>query len=147
MTRDTRLSLIMVRYVTSLILNLPPWSLVHVTDNVVLIVVVVCIFAAGGGGGDGERDVQMGSGLYERIIGDRWLSMLQISNQVLTIPGSNIGFDMEQAPYDDDNGIWTGWGWSYLNLKHPENFKFWMNSGTFFWNFAALRFFTRRKPF
>lgn len=72
-------------------------------------------------------DVQMGSGLYERIVGDRWLSMLQISNQVLTIPGSNIGFDMEQAPYDDDNGIWAGWGWSYLTLNHPRDFKFWMS--------------------
>lgn len=72
-------------------------------------------------------DVQMGSGLYERMIGDRWLSMLQISNQVLTIPGSNIGFDMEQPPFDDDNGIWTGWGWSYLELQHPQNFKFWMS--------------------
>jgi len=70
-------------------------------------------------------DVQMGSGMYERIIGDRWLTMLQVSNQVLTIPGSNIGFDMEQASFDDDNGIWVGWGWSYLALEHPKNYKFW----------------------
>ena len=47
--------------------------------------------------------------------------------KVLTIPGSNIGFDMEQAPYDDDNGIWAGWGWSYLTLNHPRDFKFWMS--------------------
>lgn len=72
-------------------------------------------------------DVQMGSGLYERIVGDRWLAMLQISNRVLTVPGSNIGFDMEQAPFDDDNGIWAGWGWSYLTFNHPQNFKFWMS--------------------
>lgn len=72
-------------------------------------------------------DVQMGSGMYERIIGDRWLTMLQISNQVLTIPGSNIGFDMEQASFDNDNGIWVGWGWSYLALEHPKDYKFWIS--------------------
>jgi hypothetical protein len=72
-------------------------------------------------------DVQMGSGLYERIIGDKWLNMIQISNKVLTIPGSNIGFDMEQDPYVEDNGIWVGWGWSYLNLDHPRGYKFWMS--------------------
>ena len=72
-------------------------------------------------------DVQMGSGMYERIVGDRWLAMIQVSNQVLTIPGSNIAFDMEQPAFEDDNGIWTGWGWSYLNLQHPRDFKFWMS--------------------
>ena len=72
-------------------------------------------------------DVQMGSGMYERIVGDRWLAMIQVSNQVLTIPGSNIAFDMEQPAYEDDNGIWTGWGWSYLDLQHPRDFKFWMS--------------------
>ena len=72
-------------------------------------------------------DVQMGSGMYERIVGDRWLAMVQVSNQVLTIPGSNIAFDMEQPSFDDDNGIWTGWGWSYLDLEHPRDFKFWMS--------------------
>jgi hypothetical protein len=72
-------------------------------------------------------DVQMGSGMYERIIGDKWLNMIQISNKVLTIPGSNIAFDMEQNPYDEDNGIWVGWGWSYLNLDHPRGYKFWMS--------------------
>jgi len=75
----------------------------------------------------GCSDVQMGSGLYERIIGDKWLNMIQISNKVLTIPGSNIAFDMEQNPYDEDNGIWVGWGWSYLNLDHPRGYKFWMS--------------------
>ncbi len=72
-------------------------------------------------------DVQMGSGLYERIVADKWLHMIQISNQVLTVPGSNIAFDMEQDPYTDDNGIWVGWGWSYLNLDHPRNYKFWLS--------------------
>jgi hypothetical protein len=73
------------------------------------------------------NDVQMGSGLYERFIGDKWLTMIQISNQVLTVPGVNIAFDMEQQPYENDNGIWIGSGWSYLNLDHPRNFKFWMS--------------------
>ena len=72
-------------------------------------------------------DVQMGSGLYERIIGDKWLNMIQISNKLLTIPGSNIGFDMEQDPYTEDNGIWVGYGWSNLNLDHPREYKFWMS--------------------
>jgi hypothetical protein len=34
---------------------------------------------------------------------------------------------MEQPPFDEDNGIWTGWGWSYLELNHPRDFKFWMS--------------------
>lgn len=53
--------------------------------------------------------------------------MIQISNQVLTVPGVNIAFDMEQQPYENDNGIWIGSGWSHLNLDHPRNFKFWMS--------------------
>jgi len=72
-------------------------------------------------------DVQMGSGLYERYLGDKWLNMVQISNKILTIPGSNIAFDMEQNPYVDDNGIWIGWGWSYLDLDHPRNYRFWLS--------------------
>ncbi len=72
-------------------------------------------------------DVQMGSGLYERIVADKWLHMFQISNTVLTIPGSNIAFDMEQDPFDMENGIWVGWGWSYLNLDHPRGYKFWLS--------------------
>lgn len=80
--------------------------------------------------GDGYHicnDVQMGSGLYGVYIGDRWLNMVQISNQVLFIPGSNIAFDMLQNPHQLDNGIWAGWGWSYLNLAHPRDYKFWMS--------------------
>ena len=73
------------------------------------------------------NDVQMGSGLYGVFIGDRWLNMVQISNQVLTIPGSNIAFDMNQNPNEDENGIWTGWGWTYLNFDHPRDYKFWMS--------------------
>ena len=73
------------------------------------------------------NDVQMGSGLYERVIGDKWLTMIQISNKVLTVPGVNIAFDMEQQPFENDNGIWIGSGWSYLNLNHPREFKFWMS--------------------
>ena len=73
------------------------------------------------------NDVQMGSGLYERFLGDKWLAMIQISNKVLTVPGVNIAFDMEQEEHQSDNGIWIGSGWSYLNLDHPRNFKFWMS--------------------
>jgi len=73
------------------------------------------------------NDVTMGGGLYERVLGDKWLTMLQISNKVLTVPGMNIAFDMEQASHDDNNGIWIGSGWSYLNLDHPRDFKFWMS--------------------
>mgnify|MGYP005644142867 FL=1 len=73
------------------------------------------------------NDVQMGSGLYERFIGDKWLTMVQISNQVLSVPGVNIAFDMEQNSHADDNGIWIGSGWSYLNLNHPRDFKFWIS--------------------
>ena len=69
----------------------------------------------------------MGSGLYERFIGDKWLTMIQISNRVLSVPGVNIAFDMEQNPHADDNGIWIGSGWSYLNLNHPRDFKFWIS--------------------
>ncbi len=53
--------------------------------------------------------------------------MIQISNKLLTITGSNIGFDMEQDPYTEDNGIWVGYGWSNLNLDHPREYKFWMS--------------------
>jgi len=73
------------------------------------------------------NDVAVGSGLYERILGDKWLSMLQLSNRVLTVPGVNIAFDMEQEPFENDNGIWVGYGWSYLNLDHPSGFKFWLS--------------------
>ena len=75
----------------------------------------------------GCNDVQMGSGLYERFIGDRWLTMTQISNAILSVPGVNIAFDKNQAPYTKDNGIWVGSGWTYLDLNHPRDFKFWMS--------------------
>jgi hypothetical protein len=83
-----------------------------------------------GGIGDAYHscnDVQMGSGLYERFIGDRWLTMVQISNKVLTVPGVNIAFDKDQEPYEANNGIWQGYGWTYLNLDHPRDFKYWMS--------------------
>lgn len=73
------------------------------------------------------NDVQMGSGLYERFLGDRWLTMVQISNTVLSVPGVNIAFDKDQEPYEADNGIWLGSGWTYLNLDHPRDFKYWMS--------------------
>ncbi|WNC70906.1 hypothetical protein RGQ13_12265 [Thalassotalea psychrophila] len=73
------------------------------------------------------NDVSMGGGLYDVVLGDKWLTLLQISNKVLTVPGMNIGFDKEQSPYHDDNGIWIGSGWSYLNLDHPRDFKFWLS--------------------
>jgi hypothetical protein len=73
------------------------------------------------------NDVQMGSGLYERFIGDRWLTMTQISNAILSVPGVNIAFDKNQAPFTKDNGIWVGSGWTYLDLNHPRDFKFWMS--------------------
>ncbi len=73
------------------------------------------------------NDVQMGSGLYESFLGDRWLTMIQISNAILSVPGVNIAFDKDQTPYTEDNGIWIGSGWTYLNLNHPRDFKFWMS--------------------
>jgi len=73
------------------------------------------------------NDVAVGGGLYGRVLGDKWLTMLQFSNQVLTVPGLNIAFDMEQDSYEEDNGIWVGYGWSYLNLDHPKNYKFWLS--------------------
>jgi len=73
------------------------------------------------------NDVTMGGGLYERVLGDKWLTMLQFSNQVLTVPGLNIAFDMEQNAHEEDDGIWVGSGWSYLNLDHPEGYKFWLS--------------------
>jgi hypothetical protein len=73
------------------------------------------------------NDVQMGSGLYERFLGDRWLTMVQISNKVLSVPGVNIAFDKDQEPYEADNGIWLGSGWTNLNLDHPRNFNYWMS--------------------
>lgn len=72
-------------------------------------------------------DVGMGGGIYERVLGDRWLNMVQISNRVLYGAGVNVAFDKEQEPYEDDNGIWAGSGWSYLNFDHPRDFKFWMS--------------------
>ena len=73
------------------------------------------------------NDVQMGSGLYERFLGDKWLTMVQISNKVLSVPGVNIAFDKDQEPYEADNGIWLGSGWTNLNLDHPRDFKYWMS--------------------
>lgn len=73
------------------------------------------------------NDVQSGRGLYDFNLGDRWLRMIQISNQILSVPGVNIAFDKDQPPYDDDNGIWIGWGWTYLDLDHPRDYKFWMS--------------------
>ncbi|GAB5455525.1 MAG: hypothetical protein Hens2KO_17540 [Henriciella sp.] len=73
------------------------------------------------------NDVAVGGGLYGKVIGDKWLNMTQISNQVLNIPGSNIAFDMNQNPHTDENGIWSGFGWTYLNLEHPQDFKFWIS--------------------
>jgi len=73
------------------------------------------------------NDVAVGGGLYGRVLGDKWLTMLQFSNQVLTVPGLNIAFDMEQDDFAEDDGIWVGYGWSYLNLDHPETYKFWLS--------------------
>ncbi|MEL6413843.1 MAG: hypothetical protein AAFQ15_02750 [Pseudomonadota bacterium] len=73
------------------------------------------------------NDVAVGGGLYGVVLGDRWLNMTQVSNQILTVPGSNIAFDMNQNPHADENGIWSGFGWTYLNLEHPQDFKFWMS--------------------
>lgn len=73
------------------------------------------------------NDVQFGRGLYDVELGDRWLTMFQISNQVLFVPGVNIAFDKDQPSYDEDNGIWIGWGWTYLELDHPLDYKFWMS--------------------
>ncbi len=72
-------------------------------------------------------DVQFGTGMGESFIGDKWLAMIQLSNRVLTVPGVNIAFDKNQPPYDADNGIWVGWGWTNLNLDHPSGYKFWMS--------------------
>jgi hypothetical protein len=72
-------------------------------------------------------DATMGGGPYERVLGDRWLAMVQISNRVLYGSGLNIAFDHEQDPHETDNGIWAGSGWSYLNFDHPRDFKFWMS--------------------
>jgi len=72
-------------------------------------------------------DVQFGSGMGSAFVGDRWLAMIQISNRVLTVPGVNIAFDKDQPPYEADNGMWLGWGWTYLNLAHPRGFKYWMS--------------------
>ncbi len=72
-------------------------------------------------------DVQGGSGMGGSYLGDKWLGMIQISNRVLTVPGVNVAFDKDQAPYEEDNGLWLGWGWSYLNLDHPKGFKYWMS--------------------
>ena len=72
-------------------------------------------------------DATMGGGPYERVLGDRWLAMVQISNRVLYGSGVNIAFDHEQDPHETDNGIWAGSGWSYLNFDHPRDFKFWMS--------------------
>ncbi len=73
------------------------------------------------------NDVAVGGGLYERVLGDKWLTMLQFSNKILTVPGLNVAFDMEQAPHESENGIWVGSGWSYLNLDHPSGYKFWLS--------------------
>ncbi len=73
------------------------------------------------------NDVAVGGGLYERVLGDKWLTMLQFSNQVLTVPGLNIAFDREQDSFVEDDGIWVGYGWSSLNLDHPSEYKFWLS--------------------
>ena len=72
-------------------------------------------------------DVGMGGGIYERVLGDRWLNMVQISNRVIYGAGVNIAFDMEQEPYKEDNGIWAGSGWAALDFDHPRDFNFWMS--------------------
>jgi hypothetical protein len=74
------------------------------------------------------NDVQSGGGLYGVNLGDRWLTMIHLSNRVLFVPGVNIAFDKDQPPHHDDNGIWVGWGWTYLNLDHPRGFKFWVSA-------------------
>lgn len=73
------------------------------------------------------NDLGAGHGLYYNVLGDNWLSSIQISNRVLHIPGSNVAFDKDQKPFEDDNGIWIGWGWTYLNLSHPKKYKYWMS--------------------
>lgn len=75
----------------------------------------------------GCNDVQFGSGLYERILGDRWLTMVQFSNRILFVPGVNIAFDKDQPNHADDDGIWVGWGWTSLELDHPTGYKFWLS--------------------
>jgi len=75
----------------------------------------------------GCNDVTMGGGLYERILGDKWLTLVQVSNKILSFPGSNIIFDKDQNPYEADNGIWIGQGWTYLNLDHPRGYKYWIS--------------------
>ena len=72
-------------------------------------------------------DLNVGSGLDSSTLGDKWLGMIQISNQILTIPGVNLAFDKDQPSYENDDGIWIGWGWTYLNLDHPSDYKFWMS--------------------
>ena len=72
-------------------------------------------------------DVGMGGGMYERVLGDRWLNMIQISNRVLYGSGVNVAFEKDQEAYLSDNGIWAGSGWSTLDLDHPRDFKFWMS--------------------
>ena len=73
------------------------------------------------------NDVAVGGGLDGVVIGDRWLNMIQVSNQVLNVPGSNIAFDMNQNPHEEENGIWSGFGWTFLNLQHPRDYKFWIS--------------------
>ena len=73
------------------------------------------------------NDVQFGSGLYEVILGDRWLTMIQFSNRVLFVPGVNIAFDKDQPDHAEDDGIWVGWGWTSLELDHPLGYKFWLS--------------------
>ena len=34
---------------------------------------------------------------------------------------------MNQNPHEEENGIWAGFGWTYLNLEHQDGFKFWMS--------------------
>jgi hypothetical protein len=72
-------------------------------------------------------DIQFGSGMGSSFLGDKWLSEIQISNRVLTIPGVNLAFDKDQPRFDSDNGTWLGWGWTSLNLDHPSGFKYWMS--------------------
>jgi hypothetical protein len=72
-------------------------------------------------------DLNFGSGFGHKALGNQWLTMIQLSNRVLTVPGVNIAFDNAQNAYENDNGIWLGWGWTALDLEHPEGLKYWMS--------------------
>ena len=67
------------------------------------------------------------TGMYEVSLADKWLTMIQISNKIIAFPGHNIAFDKDQNRHESDNGIWIGQGWTYLNLAHPRDYKFWIS--------------------